>query len=95
MSEQMSLNEAIYNCRAMRRLESREIPEADLIQLIDAANQAPSGSNSQNARWVVVRDAAQKQKLADLNRKHAEPYIAPQRENPPNEKHKRLVDAVV
>ncbi len=95
MSEQMSLNEAMYNCRAMRRLESREVPEADLIQLIDAANQAPSGSNTQNARWVVVRDASQKQKLADLNRKHAEPYIAPQRTNPPNEKHKRLLDAVV
>jgi len=91
----MSLNEAMYNCRAMRRLQSREVPEADLIQLIDAANQAPSGSNSQNARWVVVRDASQKQKLADLNRKHTEPYIAPQRANPPNEKHKRLVDAVV
>ena len=95
MSEQMSLNEAMYNCRAMRRLESRDVPEADLIQLIDAANQAPSGSNSQNARWVVVRDASQKRKLADLNRKHAEPYSAPQRANPPNEKHKRLVDAVV
>ena len=95
MSEQMSLNEAMYNCRAMRRLEPREVPEADLIQLIDAANQAPSGSNTQNARWVVVRDASQKQKLADLNRKHAEPYIAPQRANPPNEKHKRLLDAVV
>ena len=95
MSEQMTLNRAMYNCRAMRRLESREVPEADLIQLIDAANQAPSGSNSQNARWIVVRDASQKQKLADLNRKHAEPYIAPQRANPPNEKHKRLVDAVV
>ena len=95
MSEQMSLNEAMYNCRAMRRLESREVPETDLIQLIDAANQAPSGSNTQNARWVVVRDASQKQKLADLNRKHAEPYIAPQRANPPNEKHKRLLDAVV
>ncbi|MDC0068637.1 nitroreductase family protein [Gammaproteobacteria bacterium] len=95
MSEQMSLNEAMYNCRAMRRLESREVPEADLIQLIDAANQAPSGSNTQNARWVVVRDASQKQKLANLNRKHAEPYIAPQRANPPNEKHKRLLDAVV
>ena len=95
MSEQMSLNEAMYNCRAMRRLESREVPEADLIQLIDAANQAPSGSNTQNARWVVVKDASQKQKLADLHRKHAEPYIAPQRANPPNEKHKRLLDAVI
>ena len=95
MSDEMSLNEAIYNCRAMRRIESRKVPEADLLHLIDAANQAPSGSNSQKARWVVVRDADQKQKLADLNRKHAEPYIAPQRANPPSEKHKRLIDAVV
>ena len=91
----MSLTEAMYNCRAMRRLESREVPEADLLKLIDAANQAPSGSNSQNARWVVVRDPGLKKKLADLNRKHAEPYIAPQRENPPSDGHKRLLDAVV
>lgn len=95
MSEEMSLFDVIYNCRAMRRLDSREVPEEMLIRLIDAANQAPSGSNSQRARWVVVRDPAQKKKLADLNRKHAEPYIAPQRENPPSEKHGRLLEAVV
>ena len=75
MSEEMTLNEAIYNCRAMRRLKMDEVPEAQLLQLIDAARQAPSGSNTQNSRWVVVRDPAQKQKLADLNRKNAEPYI--------------------
>jgi nitroreductase len=91
----MTLSEAIYNCRAMRRLKSDEVPEALLLKLIDAANQAPSGSNAQRARWVVVRDPAQKKKLAELNRKHAEPYIAPQRENPADEKQKRLIDAVV
>jgi nitroreductase len=95
MSTDASLFDTMYHSRAMRRLLSKEVPEELLIKLIDAANQAPSGSNSQNARWIVVRDAEQKQKLADLNRKHAEPYIAPQRENPPNEKHKRLLDAVV
>ena len=95
MSEQMPLIEVMYHCRAMRRLETREVPEQDLVKLIDAANQAPSGSNSQNARWIVVRDPKQKQKLADLNRKHAEPYIAPQRANPPSDSHKRLLDAVV
>ena len=56
MSEQFSLNEAIYNCRAMRRIKSDEVPEEVLLELIDAANQAPSGSNTQNARWIVVRD---------------------------------------
>ena len=93
MSDEMSLNTAIYNCRAMRKLESTPVPEELLVKLIDAANQAPSGSNSQRARWVVVRDPAQKQKLADLNRLHAEPYIKPSLENPENEKQRRMLDA--
>jgi nitroreductase len=95
MSGEMSLSEAIYNCRAMRRLKFDPVPEQLLLELIDAANQAPSGSNAQRARWVVVRDAGQKRKLADLNRQHAEPYIEPQRRNPANERQQRLLDAVV
>ena len=95
MTEELSLQEAIYNCRAMRRLETREVPEELLLKLIDAANQAPSGSNAQMARWVVVRDPAVKQRLADLNRKHAEPYIAPNLENPASDKQNRMLDAVV
>jgi nitroreductase len=91
----MSLADAIYNCRAMRRLKTKEVPEELLIKLIDAANQAPSGSNSQRARWVVVRDAEQKQKLADLNRKHAEPYIAPNLQNPASDAQRRMLQAVV
>ena len=95
MSDEFSLHDAIHNCRAMRRLKSDEVPEELLIQLVDAANQAPSGSNSQKARWVVVRDAAVKKQLADLNRLHAEPYIRPNLENPESEKQKRMLDAVV
>jgi len=95
MSQEMSLSEAIYNCRAMRRLKFDEVPEPLLLQLIDAANQAPSGSNAQRARWVVVRDAQLKYKLAELNRRHAEPYIEPQRQNPADDKQKRMLDAVV
>ena len=94
MSE-MSLEEAIYNCRAMRRLKTDEVPEEALLKLISAANQAPSGSNTQNARWVVVRDPAVKKQLADLNRQHAEPYIRPSLENPNDEKHRRMLEAVV
>ena len=95
MPDEMSLFDAIYNCRAMRRLETREVPEELLIRLIDAANQAPSGSNSQRARWVVVRDPAQKQKLADLNRKFAEPYIKPSLENPESEAQAKMLRTVV
>ena len=91
----MTLDEAIYNCRAMRRLQSTQVPDELLIKLIDAANQAPSGSNAQRARWVVVRDPQQKQKLADLNREHAEPYIRPSLENPASDAQKRMLQAVV
>jgi nitroreductase len=95
MSEELSLSQAIYNCRAMRRLKFDPVPQDLLLKLIDAANQAPSGSNAQRARWIVVRDPVQKRKLADLNRRHAEPYIAPQRNNPADARQKRMLDAVV
>ena len=100
-NDQMSLFDAIYNCRAMRKLDTRDVPETDLKQLIDAANQAPSGSNMQNGRWIVVRDAAVKQKLADLNRGGVEAYIGPQAERPGSlphqseEKRKRMLNSVI
>ena len=66
---------AIHHTRAMRRLKSDPIPVDVLMKLIDAANQGPTGSNKQNASWIVVRDPAQKQKLADLNRTAVNAYV--------------------
>ncbi|MGE0688796.1 MAG: nitroreductase family protein [Dehalococcoidia bacterium] len=40
----------------------------------------PSGSNQQNSRWIIVRDAARKQRLAELNRRAVEGYISRRRE---------------
>jgi|TARA_Y100000310_G_scaffold208693_1_gene209302 nitroreductase len=74
MSEEMGMFEVMYNCRAMRRLQSTPVPEEMLIKLIDAANQAPTGSNAQNARWIIVRDQAQKEQLAELNKKAVDVY---------------------
>ena len=76
MPEEMGVFETIYNTRAMRRLESTEVPEELLIRLIDAANQAPSGSNRQAARWIIVRDQEQKNRLAELNRKSVDMYVS-------------------
>ena len=78
MSDEMGVFETIYHCRAMRRLDTREVPREQLLKLVDAANQAPSGSNMQGARWIVVTDGNQRQRLADLNRKGVEAYIGPQ-----------------
>ena len=100
-TSQMGVFDTMYNCRAMRRLDSREVPETLLRDLISAANQAPSGSNTQGARWIVVRDADTKQQLAELNRQGVDTYLAPLIDNPGSlshqsgDKRKRMVDAVV
>jgi nitroreductase len=101
MPDDLGIFDVMYHCRAMRRLDNREVPEQLLVKLIEAASQAPSGSNMQNGRWIVVRDAITRQKLADLNRAAVEAYLAPQIENPgslPHQseaKRKRMVDSVV
>ncbi len=101
MSEEMGIFETMYNCRAMRRLDKREVPQESLEKLIEAANQAPSGSNTQNARWIIVRDPTVKAELAELNRTGVEDYLAPLIDNPgslphqPADKRKRMADAVV
>lgn len=77
MANEMGLFDVMYNCRAMRRMTAEPVSEELLVKLIDAANQAASGSNAQNGRWIVVRDPAQKAKLGELNRKVFEAYTAP------------------
>ena len=95
MATEMGIFETIYNCRAMRRLKPDPVPEELLVKLIDAANQAPTGSNQQGARWIVVRGAEQRSKLAALNKAAATRYIgARTEEEPPDEKRKRLLAAV-
>jgi nitroreductase len=59
-------------CRAMRRLKPDPIPESLIRRLIEAANFGASGRNMQRARWIVVRDAEQKQRIAELNRRASE-----------------------
>ncbi len=58
------LFDIMYTTRAMRRLEPDPVPEELLVQLIDAAIQGPSGTNSQNWRFVIVRDREQVAKMA-------------------------------
>ena len=100
-SDQMGVFDVIYHCRAMRRLDTREVPEELLRKLVDAGNQAPTGSNMQGVRWIIARDAAVKRELADLNRRAVEAYIGPrleQLEEVPHqspEKRRRMLDSVL
>ena len=60
----MDVLEAIRTTRAMRRLDpAREVSEADLRTIIEAATKAANGGNRQPARWLVVRDAMRRRRL--------------------------------
>src|SRR3954466_10682041 len=63
----MDVFEAIATTRAMRRLDpDREVSDADLLKIVEAATKAPSGGNSQPVRWIVVRDADKRRRLGEI-----------------------------
>jgi nitroreductase len=64
----MDLYEALYTTRAMRRVAPETIPDEDVRLMLDAAVRAPSGSNAQNWRWLVVTNKPTIAALADLYR---------------------------
>jgi len=53
----MDLYEALYTTRAMRRVSPEPVPTEVIQQMLDAAIRAPSGSNMQAWRWLVITDA--------------------------------------
>ncbi len=64
--------------RAVRkRLDfDREVPDDVLLDCLQVAIQAPTGSNRQGWRWMVVRDAEKKAALADMYRRAGGEYLA-------------------
>ena len=64
--------------RAVRkRLDfDREVPDDILLECLQLAVQAPTGSNRQGWRWLVVRDAEKKEALADIYRRVGGDYLA-------------------
>lgn len=54
----MELFDAMKNRRSIRKFKSDPIPDALITQLIEAAQLAPSGSNLQPTRFIVVKSDA-------------------------------------
>ena len=52
----LDILEGIATTRAIRRIKPDPIPDSDLAKILFAATRAPTGSNRQNARFVVLRD---------------------------------------
>ena len=60
----MDLFEAIEGRLSVRRFESADIPEEELLKIIDAGRRAPTGKNVQPWEFILVRD---KESLAKLD----------------------------
>ncbi|MEZ5560659.1 MAG: nitroreductase family protein [Pseudomonadales bacterium] len=70
-------DELLATTRAVRkRLDlNRPVPREVILECLELAVQAPTGSNSQTWRWVVVDEADKRAALADLYRKAAKTYL--------------------
>jgi nitroreductase len=60
-----------------KRLDlDRPVPREVILECLELAVQAPTGSNSQGWRWVVVEDAAKRAAIAELYRTSFKAYNA-------------------
>ncbi len=70
----MDLYDVIRTRRSVRKYRPDAIPHEVLARVLDAARIAPSGSNRQPTRLIVVKDAATRQKLVPMC--HDQAFIA-------------------
>ena len=61
----MELLKAIQSRRSIRKFKSDEVPDAVIRELLDAARLAPSGSNLQATRFVVIKSPVERMKLKE------------------------------
>jgi nitroreductase len=66
---EIGLFDAMYTARALRQLKPDPVPEELITRVLDAAIRAPSGGNAQNWIFIVVRDEAQRRRLAAVYRR--------------------------
>lgn len=64
----MDVYEAIRTRKSVRAFLDKEVPDETLNRVLEAARLAPSASNRQEWRFIIVRDAGMREKLAEAAR---------------------------
>jgi nitroreductase len=77
MTLNLSVDEVLTTTRSVRkRLDfEKPVPREIVLECLDLALQAPTGSNSQGWQFVFIDDEAKKKALADIYRVAATPYL--------------------
>jgi nitroreductase len=77
MTLNLSVDDLLTTTRSVRkRLDfEKPVPREVLMECLELALQAPTGSNAQGWQWVFVEDPDKKKALADIYRANATPYL--------------------
>jgi nitroreductase len=77
MTLNLTVDELLTTTRSVRkRLDfDKPVPREVVMECLELALQAPTGSNAQGWQWVFVEDPEKKKVLADLYRANATPYL--------------------
>lgn len=77
MTLNLTADEVLTTTRSVRkRLDfDKPVPRDVLMECLEIALQAPTGSNAQGWQWMFVEDPAKKQALAEIYRTAATPYL--------------------
>ena len=77
MTLNLTADEVLTTTRSVRkRLDfDKPVPHEVLMECLDIALQAPTGSNAQGWQWLFVEDPAKKKALADIYRAMGTPYL--------------------
>ncbi|HKD67073.1 MAG TPA: nitroreductase family protein [Candidatus Binataceae bacterium] len=65
---EMEVFEAMHIARALRRLKPDPVPDELIEKIVDAGVRAPTGSNLQNWRFFVIKDAERRRRIGDIYR---------------------------
>lgn len=90
-------DELLATTRAVRKRLNlqRAVPREVIEQCLELAVQAPTGSNSQTWRWLVVDEAGKRQALAELYRKGAQEYLSSAAVQAPEGQTKRVFESAL
>ncbi len=74
MSHEVGLFETIHELRAMRHFKPDPVPDDLIWRILEAGTKAPSGSNSQVWRFLVVRDSEGKRFIQERYKRAWDSY---------------------
>ncbi len=66
----------IYNRHSVRKFKDTDVPYEDINEIIKAATFAPSGTNSQNWHFVVIKNKEKLNKIAEIIEKKHDALVA-------------------